>query len=115
MAHAPTIDTDELKAALDAGTVRVVEVLLPWDYDKGHIPGAIHIYFGMLGRRAAEYLSKDDAIVTYCHDETCRASRIAADKLIALGYANARHYPGGKRAWREAGHPLEVSETPTEG
>lgn len=114
MENPPTIDTAGVKALLDGGSGRVVEVLMPREYDGGHIPGAIHMHFATIGGRASGAFSKDDTIVTYCHDEKCRASRIAAAKLQALGYHEAYHYPGGKRAWTEAGLPLEVSETPTE-
>lgn len=82
---------------------------MPWEYEKGHIPGAIHIHFSMIGRLAAEHFSKDDTIATYCHDERCKASRIAAEKLQSLGYHNAYHYHEGKKGWTDAGYPLEVS------
>ena len=105
----PKIDTETLKQRLDEGSIHVVEVLLPQEFKRGHIPGAIHIHFSMIGRIAAERFSKDDAIATYCHDERCKASRIAAGKLQSLGYTEAYHYHGGKRAWTEAGYPLEAS------
>lgn len=114
MENPPTIDTETLKRLLDSGSVRVVEVLMPKEYDSGHIPGSIHIHFATIGGRASTHFTKEETIVTYCHDEKCRASRIAAAKLQTLGYHNAYHYPGGKRAWTAAGYPLEVSEQPTE-
>lgn len=110
MEQVPTIKTEELKAAIDAGRVTVVEVLMPKEYEKGHIPGAIHIHFATIGGRARGQFSTDQMIVTYCHNESCRASRIAAEKLRSLGYTAAYHYPGGKDAWVAAGYPLEQGE-----
>lgn len=110
----PTIDTADVNELVDQGSGYIVEVLMPKEYDSGHIPGAIHMHFGTIGGRASKVFGKNDRIVTYCHDEKCRASRIAAAKLQTLGYHNACHYAGGKRAWTAAGYLLEVSETPTE-
>ncbi|MDA3948436.1 MAG: rhodanese-like domain-containing protein [Spirochaeta sp.] len=108
------IDTQTLKAAIDEGRARVVEVLMPKEYEKGHIPGAIHIHFGTIGGRARALFNKDDLIVTYCHNERCRAGRIAAAKLQALGYTRAYYYAGGKDGWTAAGYSLEVSSPDTE-
>jgi rhodanese-related sulfurtransferase len=104
-----SIDTPALKELIDQGEVRVIEVLMPDEYDRGHIPGAIHIHFAMITRAARERLDQQETIVTYCHNERCRASRIAASKLYDLGYRKVFHYPGGKDAWVAAGHALEVS------
>lgn len=109
MEDVPTIDTETLKEHYDRGDVHIVEVLMPAEYDRGHIPGAVHIHFGTIGGRARALFQKDDLIVTYCHNERCRASRIAAAKLQSLGYARAYHYPGGKDAWVAAGYPLEAT------
>ena len=114
MNEAPSIDTATLKRYLDEGAVHVVEVLMPKEYESGHIPGAINIHFAMIGGRAARHFGKSDRIVTYCHDDRCRASRIAASKLHSLGYTNTYHYPGGKNAWIAAGHPLERSDSTSE-
>jgi rhodanese-related sulfurtransferase len=103
----PTVDTEAVRRYVDHRSARIVEVLMPKEYETGHIPGAIHVHFATIGGRASSLFSKDDTIVTYCHDEKCRASRIAAAKLQSLGYSNAYHYPGGKNAWRDAGLPLE--------
>lgn len=111
MEEAPKIDTATLKTALDEGRATVIEVLMPKEYEAGHIPGAIHVHFATIGGKARELFEKDRMIVTYCHNESCRASRIAAQKLQSLGYSQAYHYPGGKDAWVNAGYPLETTPT----
>ena len=34
-------------------------------------------------------------------------SRMAAEKLITLGYTNVKAYEGGIEEWKEAGHEIE--------
>ncbi|MFP4152376.1 MAG: rhodanese-like domain-containing protein [Alkalispirochaeta sp.] len=108
MEDVQTIDTETLKKHIDDGTAAVVEVLMPNEYEKGHLPGAIHIHFATIGSRVRALYPKEQMIVTYCHNEKCRAGRIAAAKLRSLGYTNAYYYSGGKDGWTRAGYSLEV-------
>lgn len=48
---------------------------------------------------------KNAKIVLYCRSD--RMSRIAAEKLVALGYTNLWNLDGGMVAWEQAGLPLE--------
>ena len=43
----------------------------------------------------------------YCASPTCTSSVEVGERLLELGYENVRHYAGGKRAWIDAGLPLE--------
>ncbi len=98
----------ELKSKVDRGDdFHLVETLLPEEYEKWHLPGAINIHFNKIAKQARERLEKDAEIVVYCHDEECNASPIAAKKLESMGYKHVYEFPGGKRAWREAGYPVE--------
>lgn len=104
-----TIDIETLKAKIDRGdTFHLVEALLPREYEKWHLPGAINIHFNKIGKTARERFATDDEIVTYCHDEACRASVIAAEKLEKLGYTHVYEFSGGKAAWDAAGYPKET-------
>jgi rhodanese-related sulfurtransferase len=106
---AKTITRDELKAAIDAGEVTVVETLRTEHFEQGHLPGAIHIHFEAVEEKAPELLpDKDAAIVTYCSNTACNNCEIAANKLTSMGYTNVRKYAEGKQDWEEAGLPLEV-------
>ncbi|MFW5738626.1 MAG: rhodanese-like domain-containing protein [Spirochaetota bacterium] len=103
-----TITAEQLKEKIDRGDdFRLVETLLPREYEKWHLPGAINIHFNKIGKQAREKFSEDDEIVVYCHDEECNASPIAAKKLESMGFTNVVEFPGGKKAWREAGYPVE--------
>jgi rhodanese-related sulfurtransferase len=106
---AQKIDIETLKSKIDRGDrFHLVETLLPKEYEKWHLPGAINIHFNKIGKAAREQFAPDDEIVTYCHDEECRASTIAAEKLEKLGYSHVYEFPGGKAAWDAAGYPKET-------
>lgn len=105
---ADTITAEELKEKMDRGDAfRLVETLLPKEYEQWHLPGAINIHFNKIGKRAREEFDENDEIIVYCHDENCNASPLAAKKLEKLGYKNVREFSGGKKAWQEAGYPIE--------
>lgn len=106
---AKTITREELKAAIDAGEVTVVETLRTEHFEQGHLPGAIHIHFEAIAERAPEWLpDRDASIVTYCSNTACRNSEEAANRLTAMGYPNVRKYAEGKEDWTAAGLPLET-------
>jgi rhodanese-related sulfurtransferase len=52
-------------------------------------------------------LPKDAEIVVYCGGPKCPMSRMAAEKLIKLGYDNARAYEGGLEEWKDAGFAID--------
>lgn len=109
MTNHPTITRDELRAAIDAGAVVVVETLGPMYYESGHLPGAINIPHTDVDALAETLLpDKDAAIVTYCSNTACRNSAIVQAQLLARGYTDVRKYAEGKDDWRDAGLPLQA-------
>jgi rhodanese-related sulfurtransferase len=109
-----TIQREEIKARLDAGEPLVlVETLRPEHFDQGHLPGAIHMHYEEVQERAAALLPDRDAlIVTYCSNRACQNSRVAAEKLVRLGYNDVRRYEAGKDDWVQAGLPVESGAVP---
>ncbi|MER7505570.1 rhodanese-like domain-containing protein [Nonomuraea pusilla] len=104
------ISRDELKAAIDAGTVTVVDALGGQYYAQQHLPGAIALVEGEVADRAAELLpDRDAAIVAYCSNPACPNSEAVARRLVALGYTDVRTYREGIQDWVEAGLPVETS------
>lgn len=105
---AQTITAEELKKKIDRGDdFHLVETLLPREYDEWHLPGAVNIHFNKMTKAAREQFGEGDEIIVYCHDEECNASPIAAKKLEEMGFEHVYHFAGGKKAWREAGYPIE--------
>ena len=52
---------------------------------------------------------KSGQIVVYCASADCQNSHIADESLRKLGYANVYAYSEGKKGWKEAGLPLEMT------
>ena len=105
----PSIGREELEQKLANGEpLTLVETLRTEHFKQGHLPGAIHIHFEDVEKRAPALLpDKDALIITYCSNTACRNSSIAKAKLEKLGYTNVRKYAEGKQDWQEAGLPLE--------
>jgi rhodanese-related sulfurtransferase len=110
----PTIGCDELRQRLDSDEPPVlVDALSPISYAHSHLPGAINLVPEDVDAFAARRLPERDAeVVVYCANPTCESSVETAEKLVELGYANVRHYAGGKDEWRERGLPLERAGQP---
>ncbi len=61
------IERDEVQRLMQNGA-RVVEVLPHADYDQFHLPGALSIPLETITRETTAQLTKDQPIITYCHD-----------------------------------------------
>lgn len=104
------ITRDELQAAIDTGTVTVVDALGGDYYAKQHLPGAIALVRQDVDKLAPTLLpDRDAAIVTYCSNPACPNSGQVADRLTALGYTNVRKYREGIEDWTDAGLPTQNS------
>ena len=109
MISVPYISVDELKTKLDAENPPFLFETLSADYFRhSHIPGAINMPPEKTLQVVTEHVADKNAeIVVYCLDTECHAAEKAARKLMALGYTNVFDFAGGKKAWAEAGLPLE--------
>lgn len=102
------ITRDELKSAIDGGTVVVLDALGGEYYAKQHLPGALALVPADVDAQAPTLLpDRDAAIVTYCSNPACPNSGQVADRLTALGYTNVRKYREGIQDWVDAGLPTE--------
>ncbi|MCX5272667.1 rhodanese-like domain-containing protein [Streptomyces virginiae] len=102
------ITRDELKTAIDAGSVTVIDTLGGEYYAKQHLPGALTLVSADVDAQASVLLpDRDAAIVTYCSNPACPNSGQVADRLTTLGYTDVRKYREGIQEWVEAGLPTE--------
>ncbi|MFI7219869.1 rhodanese-like domain-containing protein [Micromonospora maritima] len=102
------ITRDELREAIEAGTVTVVDALGGDYYARQHLPGAVALVEADVTDRAGELLPDRDAtVVTYCSNLSCPNSGRVADRLTALGYTDVRKYAEGIEDWVAAGLPTE--------
>ena len=80
------VDVDEAIRLRDAGSI-VVDVREPFEWDAGHVAGALHIPLAELpGRLATDLPDRSAPILLYCRSGA-RSGR-AAQFLVANGYAD---------------------------
>ena len=109
----PTITCDELQRKLEGDErLVIVDALPPMSFAHSHLPGAINMPPERVDPKRIP--DQDAEIVVYCANPECESSIDTADRLLALGFTNVRHYPGGKDEWRKRGLPLERAGKPLE-
>lgn len=96
------------EAAIQSGSVTVVDALGGQYYEKQHLPGALALVEADVADHASRLLpDKTTPIVTYCSNEACPNSQNVANLLARAGYTNVRKYREGIQDWVEAGLPTE--------
>lgn len=97
---------DEVKARIDKGDKFVlVDVREDSEYEKDHLPGAIHLGKGVIERDIeARIPDTGTPLVLYCGGGF--RSALAADNLQKMGYTNVISMDGGVREWRGKGYPF---------
>jgi rhodanese-related sulfurtransferase len=97
---------DQIKARLDRGDkFLLVDVREDNEWQKDHLPGAIHLSKGIIERDVETKVPDlNTEMVLYCGGGF--RSALAADNLQKMGYKRAISMDGGIREWREKGYPL---------
>jgi rhodanese-related sulfurtransferase len=101
------ITRDELLNKMQQGpALLIVDVRSQGEYDKDHIPGAVHIPFYTVrsGIREIGY-SQKDPVVLYC--EHGPRSGLASLTLYLSGYEQIYSLDGHMNGWRANGFPIE--------
>ncbi len=101
------ISHDQLKTAIAAGAVTIIDVNGSDSYTEGHIPGALNFSAVKADLAARLPANKDALIVAYCGGPQCTAYRQAYDAAVALGYTNVKHYSGGISGWEAKGEKTD--------
>jgi rhodanese-related sulfurtransferase len=101
------ITIPDLKAAIEARNVTIIDVNGSDSYAEGHIPGAVD--FDKVKANLAEVLPRDKnaLVVAYCGGPACGAYKAAAKAAVAMGYTNVKHLPDGISGWKKAGEKTE--------
>ncbi|MFN2350148.1 MAG: VTT domain-containing protein [Thioalkalivibrio sp.] len=105
----PELSIQELKEALAADRVTLLDVRSPEEYAQGHVQGAVPLPLDeLLGdpERVAESNDKPLAIICRTDQRSAKACRA----LHGVGVTNARVVAGGVEAWTHAGLPLSHSK-----
>lgn len=100
-------DVATIASRLEAGDpVTLIDVREQSEWDRGHLPGAVHLGKGIIERDVeAAVPDLDGEIVLYCGGGY--RSALAAEALGRMGYTSVVSMDGGWRAWTEAGYPTE--------
>jgi hydroxyacylglutathione hydrolase/adenylyltransferase/sulfurtransferase len=85
------------------GTIQLVDVREPYEWEAGRIPGARHVALGAVAAEA-ETLSPDVPVVFVCR--VGGRSTMAADAFRRAGY-DAYSLAGGVLAWEASGLPFD--------
>lgn len=119
----PLIDYDAVEAAIDDPDAVLVDTREDFEYEEGHIPGAVQLNWTELVddesrglRPEAELrsvledrgITPDRRIVLYCN--TARRISHTYAVLCHLDYENVDFYEGSLTEWTEAGGPLSTAE-----
>jgi hydroxyacylglutathione hydrolase len=86
------------------GAPLVIDVRQPAEYERGHVPGAIHVGAGELADRLAD-LPHDRPLATIC-ESGYRAS-VAASLLSRAGFEDVSCVAAGVPEWRRSGRKVE--------
>jgi rhodanese-related sulfurtransferase len=100
------LTVDDVKAKQDRGEkFLLVDVREESEWNKDHLPGAVHLGKGIIERDIEERVPDTAAeIVLYCGGGY--RSALAAENLQRMGYTNVWSMDGGHRGWKEQGYPL---------
>src|SRR5215211_3530304 len=101
------VDPAEVSEHLGNG-ITLVDVRDSEEWDRGHLPGAVHVPRGYLESRIEGAVKDRDArVVLYC--ASGQRSALAAHTLEELlGYTNVSSMTGGITLWKDRGYKVDV-------
>jgi len=102
--HVVQVSPGELQDVLGKKKVQVVDVRAPDEWNRGHLPGAIHIPLAALPERVDEL---DTSVPIVLHCQGGGRSSIAASYLQARGVDDVSNLAGGYERWAAEGHEVE--------
>ncbi|MGM1016587.1 MAG: rhodanese-like domain-containing protein [Actinomycetota bacterium] len=103
-------DPSDVYAAQKAGEhLVVVDVRSDQAWAQGRLPGALHMPYREIARRAADEIPSGSQVVVYCWSPGCNAGAKGALEFARLGYA-VREMIGGFEYWVREGYPLEDAD-----
>ncbi|WP_336035708.1 sulfurtransferase [Halobacterium yunchengense] len=115
------VDADAVSGALDDPDAVVVDTREPWEFEEGHLPGAVNVDWkdvvddetrGLKPREdvaallADRGVTGDRRVVLYCNT----ARRISHTFVVLkwLGFEDVAFYEGSLTDWEERGRPVET-------
>jgi rhodanese-related sulfurtransferase len=97
-------ELNDLLANANGNSPMVVDVREPWEYYRGHVPGALLIPLGQLAMRLSE-LDRETPVAVIC--ATGNRSQSASALLGQKGFKTVYNVLGGTSEWARIGFELE--------
>ncbi|UPV75964.1 sulfurtransferase [Halorussus limi] len=119
--HSPFVGREEVEAAIDDPDSVLVDTRDDWEFEEGHLPGAVNLDWrelvddetrGLKPRDELESIldahdiTPDKRVVLYCN--TARRISHTYVVLSSLGYENVAFYEGSLTDWESVGGPIET-------
>jgi rhodanese-related sulfurtransferase len=97
----------EVKRRMDSGErFLLVDVREDNEWEKGHMPGAVHMGRGVIERDIETQVPETSTkMILYCGGGF--RSALVADNLQKMGYTNVESMDGGWKGWVAAGLPTK--------
>lgn len=101
------VDREALKRGLADGTVLVIDVREPNEFESGHIPGSVSFPLSTFDLGALRDLVAADGRRPVLSCAAGVRSARALDYVQAQGLDLDAHYAGGFKDWAAAGEPVD--------
>ena len=99
------INTVAAKELIEEGTVAVIDVRNPDEYEAGHVPGAKLIPIDDLFSRVDE-LESGKQLMFVCAVGV--RSALACEVAVACGHSDVYNLEGGTEAWIDSNYPVDA-------
>ena len=121
---APIVDTSAVRTAIEAGDTTLIDTREQWEYDEGHLPGAVRLDWMELvdeDTRGVKSSSEIESILTDRGIDTdrsrpimlyCNTSRRLSHTFVvlrSLGFEHVAVYEGSLTKWKATDGTLESS------
>jgi thiosulfate/3-mercaptopyruvate sulfurtransferase len=119
-ASTPFVGYDTVVAALDDPEVAVLDTREPWEWEEGHLPGAVQLDWREFVDDDSRGLKPDDELEAVLADHGvdpgrrvllyCNTARRISHTYVVLrhlGYEDVMFYEGSLTEWEARGGPLE--------
>lgn len=105
------IEIGAVKEFVDMAGAVMVDARESWEYEEGHIPGAISLPYDVAISDPGLLETLDTGgkpIITYCGGGACELSLSLAHDLLFAGHERVAVYMGGFPEWVEAGYAVKT-------
>ena len=103
------VDLEAMLEAADRGA-NIIDARTRFEYESGHIPGAILLDYYDMGHyldRVLSMLDPEKETIIYCYGPDCDDAELLAREFYALGFTNLLVYRGGFEEWEDSGRMIE--------